>query len=82
MSANVPSDFISILDDKIYMLRLQLRSEGDLVAIKLQGQLAAALRIRERIQPNTGAELEKQPIDALAEWCRWERDALAFEPRL
>ena len=81
MSANVPSDFISILDNKINTLRLQLRSERDPLSVKLQGQLAAALRIRERIQPNTGSELEKKPIDALAEWCRWERDALAFEPR-
>ena len=81
MSADVSSDFfISILDEKINILRAQLRSGQEPFSCRLQGQLAAALRIREKVRP-TGSELENKPIDTLTEWSRWERDILAFEPR-
>ena len=66
------------LDDKINTLRAQLRSGNEPLSCSLQEQLAAALRIREKIQP-TGSELENKPIDLLTEWSRWERDVLAFE---
>ena len=81
MSADASNFFISILDNKIDTLRVQLRSEEEPLSLKIQGQLAVALRIRERIQPTAASERAKKPIDALAEWCRWERDALDFEPR-
>jgi hypothetical protein len=73
MSADVPNDFISILDKKIRLLQNQLTFD--------QARLDAALRIREQIRLNSGSGLERKTIDVIAEWRRWERDALAFESR-
>jgi hypothetical protein len=66
---------------KIDFLRQQLRSEQDPHSCELQERIAAALRIRERFRLTAGSELQRKPIDVLGEWCRWERDALAFEPK-
>jgi hypothetical protein len=81
MSADSSNEFISILDEKIDMLRHQLSSEQGPVSCELQQRIAAALRIRERFRLTDGSGLQGKPIDVLGEWCRWERDALAFEAK-
>lgn len=79
MSAEFSDDFMSILDKKIASLQEQLRVEQGPLSFEVQERLAAGLRIRRQIRLAAGPE--RKPIDALAEWCRWERDALAFEPK-
>jgi len=74
------ADVLSILDDKIITLRAQLNSGQEPLSSRLQEQLAAALRIREKLRP-TGVAVKNTPLDAVAEWSRWERDVLAFESR-
>ena len=79
MNADISNEFISILDKKIDLLRQQLGSGQDPLSRELQERIAAALRIRERFRLTAGTEPRRKPIDVLGEWCRWERDALAFE---
>lgn len=80
MSADVSDDFVAILDKKIDSLRTQLRLEKYPLSLEVQERLAAALRIREHMLP-AGPGRTRKPVDVLAEWRRWERDILAFEPK-
>jgi len=79
MSADVLSD----------LLRVQQRSNRQALTVRFDPQFAAAKFTAElaarRIQMQTCGPIpqpKNKPIDALNEWSRWERDILAFEPRL